>query len=203
MDVLKKPLLVAASAGLFAGVVSAVMFGPMRGPAPDAPPAATGKALIGGPFSLVDQTGKRVTEKDFAGRPMLVYFGYTSCPDVCPSGLQVISAALDRLGPKAANLAPLFITLDPERDTAEVLGPYLKSFHPRLVGLTGSGEEVAAAAKAYRVYFSKEADEKNPASYTIDHSSYMYLMDGSGAYVAHFPHTVGVDELAAALAKAL
>jgi protein SCO1/2 len=172
--------------------------------APPGPASETlGKALIGGPFSLIDHTGKRVTEKDFAGRLTLVYFGFTNCPDVCPSGLQVISAALDKLGPKADKITPIFITLDPLRDTPEQLRDYLKSFHPRLVGLTGSVEEVAAVTKAYRVYFQKVADEKLPGSYSIDHSAYMYLMDGSGEFLTHFPQTVTVDKLASALAKVL
>jgi protein SCO1/2 len=201
---MKKPLLVAVAIGLLTGAVSALVLiaDPQWGAAPGGTANSTGKALIGGPFSLVDQTGKRVTEKDYLGKPMLVYFGYTSCPDVCPAGLQVIAAALDKLGAKADQITPLFITLDPERDTPEVLGQYVKSFHARLVGLSGSAEDVAAVAKAYRVYFKKVADDAHPGRYTLDHSSYMYLMDASGAFAKPFPHTVGVDQLAEELAKA-
>ena len=202
---MKRPLLIAMGVGLLMGVVPALVLvvAPQLGHQPGARQQTTGKALIGGPFSLVDPSGKRVTEKDFAGRPMLVYFGFTNCPDVCPSGLLVISAALDKLGEKSANLTPVFISLDPERDTPEVMGQYVKSFHPRIVGLTGSLDEVTAAAKAYRIYFTKVADEKSPGSYSVDHSSYMYLMDGSGAFLKHFPHTVDVDQLADELATAL
>lgn len=200
----KKPLMLAATAGLIAGVVSAlVLIAVPHGRVQIGDePQSTGKALVGGPFSLVDHTGKRVTEKEFTGKPMLVYFGFTHCPDICPSGLQVISAALDKLGPDAGKITPVFMTLDAERDTPEVLASYLKSFHPRIVGLTGTPDEVAAAAKAYRVYVKKVADEKFPGGYSLDHSSFMYLMDAKGEYVRHFPHTVGVDDLAAALKKA-
>ncbi len=164
--------------------------------------ASSGKALIGGPFKLTDASGKRVTEKDFAGKKMLVFFGFTSCPDVCPGGLQVISGALDKLGSKADKLAPVFITLDAERDTPAKVGEYVKSFSPKLVGLSGTPDEVGAAAKAYRVYF-KKVPGSDPANYNIDHSSIIYLMDESGQYIGHYPYPVTVDELAAKLAAAL
>lgn len=134
---------------------------------------------------------------------MLVYFGFTFCPDVCPSGLQVIAAALQKLGPKADRIVPLFITVDAERDTPEQMAEYVKSFDPRLIGLTGSQAEVDAAAKAYRVYHKKVKDEKSTAGYTIDHTALMYLMGPDGAYVTHFSHTTSVDTLAERLAKIL
>lgn len=198
----RKTLLLALLVGLAAGVTSAVLLVSL----PDESGSkieTTGKALIGGPFSLVDGTGKRVTDKDFAGRPMLVYFGFTHCPDVCPAGLQVIAAALDRLGDKAKGLAPLFITVDPERDTPEVIGKYVKSFHPAIIGLSGSPEEVRAATKAYRVYAKKVPDESTPGEYNVDHSSFMYLMDANGAFVKHFPHSVDANALADELSKLL
>jgi protein SCO1 len=111
---------------------------------------------------------------------MLVFFGYTYCPDICPAGLQVISAALDQLGPDAEKITPVFITIDPARDTAEKMAAYVKSFHPRLVGLTGPAADVAAAIKAYRVYAKKVPDDRDPASYTMDHSSVAYLMTPTG-----------------------
>jgi protein SCO1/2 len=164
---------------------------------------SAGKALVGGPFSLIDHNGRRVTDKDFRGRYMLVYFGFTYCPDVCPSGLQVIAAALQKLGNKADRITPIFITVDPERDTPAQLSEYVKSFDPRLVGLTGTPPEVDAAAKAYRVYYKKVQDEKSTAGYTFDHTSIIYLMDPQGTYVTHFSHTTGVDTLAERLAKVL
>ncbi len=162
---------------------------------------STGKALVGGPFTLVDHTGKTVTDKDFRGRYMLVYFGFTNCPDVCPSGLQVISAALDKAGAKADQVTPILITVDPERDTPEQLASYVSSFHPRLVGLTGSPEQVAAALKAYRVYAKKVEDPKSTAGFTFDHTSIIYLMDRDGDYLANFTHATSVDRIAERLAK--
>ncbi len=163
----------------------------------------TGKALIGGPFSLTDHTGKRVTEKDFLGHPLLIFFGFTNCPDICPSGLQVMSAALDKLGEKGAKITPIFITLDAQRDTPEKLAGYVKSFHPRLVGLTGSETELAAAAKAYRVYAQKVSDDATPGSYTYDHAAIIYLMSPDGTFVTHIPHTTNVEQVVSILNKSL
>jgi len=165
--------------------------------------ASFGRALVGGPFSLIDHTGKRVTDKDFRGRYMLVMFGFTYCPDICPSGLQVVAAALDKLGPKAEKITPVFITVDPERDTPQQMAYYVASFHPRLIGLTGTLAEVDAAAKAYRVYYKKVRDESSSAPYTIDHSALIYLMGPDGSYVAHFSHTTGVEAMVARLDKLL
>jgi cytochrome oxidase Cu insertion factor (SCO1/SenC/PrrC family) len=164
---------------------------------------SVGQALVGGPFSLIDQNGKRVTDKDFRGRYMLVMFGFTYCPDVCPSGLQVMSAALDQLGAKADKVVPILISVDTERDTPAQLAQYIKSFHPRLVGLTGTAEEVAAAAKAYRVYYKKVEDPKSTAGFTYDHSALIYLMGPDGKYLAHFSHATGPDAMVARLRELL
>lgn len=166
-------------------------------------PVVTGKALVGGPFTLTDQAGKRVSEKDFLGRYMLVFFGFTNCPDICPSGLQVMTAALDQLGTRADAVTPVFISFDSERDTPEKLASYAKSFHPRLVALTGSETEVAAAAKAYRVFFQKIDDDKNPQRYTYDHSSIFYLMDKDGALLSPIPYTTDVAQLAEAIGNVI
>ena len=172
---------------------------------PGLPSTATtsGMPAVGGAFQLTDQTGKRVTEKAFLGRYMLVFFGYTHCPDICPSGLQVMSAALDKLGAAAENVTPVFITVDPERDTPALLADYTKSFHPRLVALTGSREDIAAAAKVYRVYFQKVADANAPESYTYDHSSFFYLMGKDGKFISAIPHTTDIDDFAKKLSEAL
>jgi len=164
---------------------------------------SVGQALVGGPFSLTDQTGKRVTDKDFRGRYLLVFFGFTNCPDVCPSALQVMAAALDKLGPKGQKITPLFISVDPERDTPAQLATYVKSFHPRLVGLSGTPAEIEAVTKAYRVYVKKVADPKSSAGYTFDHSAIIYLMGPDGAYLAHFTHASNADTMAERLAKLL
>ena len=177
--------------------------GQNAGPARSGPVTVSGKALIGGPFNLVDHTGQHVTDKNFQGRYLLVFFGYTFCPDVCPSGLTVISAALDKLGKDGDQITPVLITIDPARDTPEKLAAYVKSFHPRLMGLTGSAEEIAAVVKAYRVYAKKVPDERSPADYTMDHSSIVYLMGPGGGLVAFSPETTKADVLADQLRKGL
>ncbi len=165
--------------------------------------SGTGTALVGGPFALTDQTGKHVTEKDYLGKYTLVFFGYTYCPDVCPTELQVISAALDKMGAKADIIQPIFVTIDPERDTPDVIRQYVANFPPRLVGLTGSPQEIAAAAKAYRVYFSKVENKASPGDYLMDHSSIVYLMDKQGRFLKHFTYTTDAVELAQALETAI
>jgi len=166
-------------------------------------PVTSGKALVGGPFTLTNDTGKRVTDKDYRGRYMLVFFGYTSCPDICPAGLQLISAAIENLGPKADRITPIFISVDPARDTPKKLGEYVKNFSPRLVGLTGTPEEVAATAKAYKVYYKKVPNKDSPGDYAMDHTSIIYLMGPNGEFVTHFTPTTTVEELTAKLDKLL
>jgi len=158
----------------------------------------TGKALIGGPFSLIDQTGKRVTDEDFKGRYLLVYFGYTFCPDLCPTGLQSIARVLDQLGTDAAKVAPLFITIDPTRDTAEKLKAYVAAFHPQIEGLTGTDQQVAEAAAAYQVYYTK-GEAVDDHDYMMDHSSLIYLMGSDGKFITTFPEDVD----AATIVKAI
>ncbi len=192
----RKALLLAVLIGLAAGILTAVVIAIIPQGSTSPTVQSTGRAAIGGPFSLVDGSGKTVTEKDFAGKPMLVFFGFTHCPDVCPAGLQVLAAALDRLGDKAQGVTPVFITVDPERDTPELVGKYVKSFHPNIVGLSGTPEQVAETVKAYRVYARKQPTEGSAADYSIDHSSFFYLMDANGAYVKHFPHSVDATRLA-------
>jgi protein SCO1/2 len=163
----------------------------------------SGKALIGGPFALVDQTGKTVTDQDFRGRYMLAFFGFTHCPDICPAELQVMSAALDALGPKADSVVPIFITLDPERDTQAAMGAYVKNFGPRFVGLTGSSEQIAAAAKAYRVAYSKFQQDKTSRDYSIDHSALVYLMGKDGEYITHFAYGTPASQMTETLRRYL
>ena len=163
----------------------------------------SGKALVGGAFTLTDNTGKRVTDQDYRGRYTLVFFGYTSCPDICPAGLQLMAGALDKLGAKAERITPIFISVDPQRDTPEKLAAYLKNFDPRLVGLTGTPDEIAAVAKAYKVYYAKVPSKERPDDYTMDHTSIIYVMDPKGEFVTHFTPSTSVDEMAAKLNKIL
>ena len=163
----------------------------------------SGKALVGGPFKLIDQSGKDVTDRDFRGRHMLVFFGFTHCPDICPAELQVMSAALDQLGDEAHKVVPVFITLDPERDTQAAIADYVKHFGSNFVGLTGSPEAVAAAAKAYRVAYAKVEMQGAADGYTVDHSALVYLMDTDGEYVTHFVYGTSADKMAKTLARYL
>jgi protein SCO1/2 len=180
------------------GVVAAISMRPHPGAI-----QMTGQASIGGPFTLVDQTGKTVTDQDFRGKFMLVFFGYTFCPDVCPTELNTIGAAMDKLGPLAEKVTPIFITVDPQRDTADKLKSYVADFHPRLVGLTGTEEQVAAAARAYRVYYKKVGAEKAKEDYLLDHSSYIYLMGPDGVFATHFQFGIAPDKMADEIRKRL
>ncbi len=146
-------------------------------------PVASASA-VGGPFRLTDHNGRIVTDHDFRGHPFLVFFGFTHCPDVCPTALFEVSEVLGKLGPDAARASALFITVDPERDTPEQMKDYLSSFDPRLVGLTGDPAAIAAVAKAYRVYVKKVPLEGS--DYTMDHTALVYLMDKDGRFVAPF-----------------
>ncbi len=185
--------------GALSGAALLVLSHPSQGPAVQ----TSGKALIGGPFTLVDQTGKTVTDQDFRGRYMLVFFGFTHCPDICPAELQVMSAALDELGPKADEVVPVFITLDPERDTQAAMGAYVKNFGSRFVGLTGSPEQIAAAAKAYRVAYSKFQEDKASSDYSIDHSALVYFMGKDGEYITHFAYGTPASKMTETLRRYL
>ena len=175
-------IMAGVAVALAIGLSVGLLFGERSG-------AGSGKAAIGGPFELVDHTGQTVTEADFEGQYTLVYFGFTFCPDVCPTELQAMSVALDLLGDDAEAITPIFITVDPERDTVELMATYREHFHPRLQALTGSSEQIAAAARTYRVYYAKVEDESS-TEYLMDHSAYVYLMDKNGEYLKHFaPNT--------------
>ncbi len=139
---------------------------------------------VGGAFTLENSNGQTVTDRTFRGKYMLVYFGYTYCPDVCPTTLNAVADALDRLGKKADELAPIFITVDPKRDTPSVMKEYTAAFTPRLIGLTGSDAEIAAVAKEYHVYYAENRTGPGPNDYSMDHSSILYLMGPDGRFIA-------------------
>lgn len=165
-----------------------------------APPVA----LVGGAFSLVDHNAKPVTEADFLGRHMLVFFGYTYCPDVCPTAMQSIGVSLDLLKKDAAKVHPLFISIDPERDTAEVLKSFLENFHPSITGLTGGPEQVKAVAKAYRVYYAKVKEEgAADDEYLMNHTAGIYLMGPDGKFITMFSHNATPEDMAAKIKKYL
>ena len=150
---------------------------------PWAIPAAQSSLAIGGPFSLTAHDGRRVTDQTFRGKWLLVYFGYTHCPDVCPTTLADIAELLDQLGPLAEKVQPLFVTIDPERDSAKAVGEFVSVFDRRIVGLTGTSTEIAAVAKQYRVYYKKLPAEEGSDNYLMEHSSFIYVMGPDGKYV--------------------
>jgi protein SCO1/2 len=161
--------------------------------------AASSSPSIGGPFTLVATDGKTVTDQSYRGKWLFIYFGYTFCPDACPTALNNISVALEKLGSEADKIQPLFITVDPKRDTVEVMTDYLKSFDPRIVGLTGSQAQTDAAAKAYRIYVAPQNNGGD--DYTVDHSAYLYFMDPQGKFVNVVPGDVPGDQMAEKLRK--
>ncbi len=158
--------------------------------------ANEGRVPIGGPFTLVDSAGNSVTEKDLLGRYAMIYFGYTYCPDICPTALASAVRGLDLLASvdqtAAQMVVPVFISIDSERDTPDTIGRYVAAFHPRLRGFTGSPEQVAEAAKSYRVFYQKVQPEDS-SDYLMDHASNIFLMGPTGEYVTHFAHNSTPD----------
>ncbi len=153
-----------------------------------------GRGKIGGPFALIDQNGKQRTDTDFRGKFLLVFFGYATCPDICPTELMQIGLAIDKLGAAGGEVQPLFISVDPERDTPDVLAPYVAQFHPRLIGLTGTAEQIRAVADAYKAYYAKYTPPDG-AVYLIDHTGFVYLMGRSGEYLGFFPPGTPADRM--------
>ncbi|HVZ07300.1 SCO family protein [Rhodopila sp.] len=160
-----------------------------------------GAGGIGGPFQLVNGDGKPVTDQDFRGKYMLVYFGYTYCPDVCPTTLNAVADAMDKLGSAAAKVRPVFITVDPKRDTPAVIKQYAAAFTPSLIGLTGTPEEIAKVAKEYRVYYAEHRTGPGPDDYTMDHSSILYLVGPDGRFIAPIAADKSGEEIATSLKK--
>ncbi|XBQ17498.1 MAG: SCO family protein [Oceanicaulis sp.] len=192
--------LLAAAAGV--AILTVARGAGEASPARSGPVRVSGEAQIGGPFTLVNQDGETVTEEDFKGKAMLIYFGFTYCPDVCPFSLQIMGAALDQLSEaERARIQPILISVDPERDTPESLEDYVSSpsFPEGLIGLTGTPEQVRQAARAYRVHYAKVENESF-TEYTVDHSSIIYLMDENGEFADVFPTSAtNPDELAGRL----
>ena len=186
-------------AGFLAGVASIVLVIVLvsgRDPVP-----SIGASAIGGPFKLIDQEGRTVTDQDLRGRPFLVFFGFTHCPDVCPTALFEISEVLGKLGPDAQKVSALFVTIDPERDSPAQMKDYLSSFDPHLLGLTGDPAAIAAVAKEYRVYVKKVPLDNG--NYTMDHTALVYLMDKDGRFVAPFNLKRSTEDAAADLRRYL
>jgi protein SCO1/2 len=190
----RRAFLLACAGAIAAGALCVLGFEALRGRSPSS--GVPGSAAIGGPFTLVDTQGKVFTDRDLLGRPSVVYFGFTYCPEVCPTTLAALSAWMRALGPDADKLNVVFVTVDPERDTPRQMGLYLSSFDHRIRGLTGAPAQVAQAAKAYLVYYQKVP--LDGGSYTMDHSTGVYLMDRQG----HLQDLIAYQEPSAqALAK--
>lgn len=157
-------------------------------------------AAIGGPFTLTDQHGKTVKDSDFRGKVMLVFFGFTHCPDICPVSVSTLSNVMTALGDKATNVAPIFITVDPKRDTQAAMKAYLANFDPRMVALTGEAKAIKQAADAYKVYFAADdAAKQKGGDYMVNHSGIIYMMGKDGSYVRHFSYDAAQDEIVAAI----
>ncbi len=161
-----------------------------------------GKVPIGGPFTLTDQHGKTRSLADFRGRPVLLYFGYTFCPDVCPTDLLAIGELIRSLGPRGDELQPVFITLDPARDKPEIIGAYTTSFHPRFVALHGSEEEIRRIATAYKIFYEK-VTPPGSGTYLLDHAAFVFLLDREGRYVGLFPPGTPPQRMAAMVEEQL
>jgi protein SCO1/2 len=162
----------------------------------------SGKAAVGGPFTLTDASGRRVALRDFRGRMVLLYFGFTTCPDVCPTDLMAIGKAIRDLGEEGRHFQPIFVTLDPERDRRDAIGAYVAGFHPRFVALTGSEAEVRRVASAYKVFYEK-VPLAGASGYTIDHTAFTFLIDRRGRYVGVYPPGTPHDRLASMLREEL
>ncbi|KAH9616038.1 hypothetical protein KSS87_022145 [Heliosperma pusillum] len=161
---------------------------------------SVGQAAIGGPFNLINHEGKTVTDKDFLGKWTVMYFGFTHCPDICPDELLKLAAAVDKIKEKSGiEIVPVFISVDPERDTVEQVGDYVKEFHPKLIGLTGDPEEIRKVARAYRVYYMKTTEEDS--DYLVDHSIVMYLMSPEMDFVKFYGKNNNIDELTNGIIK--
>ena len=184
--------------GILLGVVGWLLW-----PTPTAPQRSAaelmyvimwGKEPIGGPFELIDHNGQRRTDADFRDKLLLIYFGFTACSDVCPTDLQAIASAVDKLGPTGEAVQPLFITINPELDTPEQLKSYVALFHPRMIGLTGDRRQIHEVTRAYKVYFARTtpAVRSDPS---VDHTSVVYLVDTDGRYVGFFPPGTPADRM--------
>jgi cytochrome oxidase Cu insertion factor (SCO1/SenC/PrrC family) len=190
-------------------IAGGFMFGAGLAAAADEQPSAAqmmddlmyGHGSIGGPFTLTDSAGKQRSDSEFRGKLMIVYFGYTYCPDVCPADLMAITQALDALGPAADGVQPIFITVDPERDT-KVLKDYVGAFHPSLIGLTGSPDDIRKVANAFKAFYVKVPDERG-GDYSIDHAGVIYLMGRDGEYLGFTPPQTSAQRLTEILRKYL
>ena len=194
-------LIIFASALLAVGVFTAAVAFRVVSPMPKV--ITSGTAAIGGPFTLVATNGEDVSDETYRGKWLLIFFGYMSCPDACPTALNNISVALEKLGSGAAKLQPLFVTVDPRRDTRELMRDYLQSFDSRIIGLTGTQDQIDRVVKEYRVYVAQQKSEADDNEYLVSHSAYIYLMDPNGQFVNVIQGSEASEDIAAWLRKEL
>jgi protein SCO1/2 len=199
---MKRKFIILIAAVLSMGTASALAVAwQLFGGVPASQVTTSGSAAIGGPFTLVSTNGETVTNRTYRGKWLLTFFGYTFCPDACPTALNNISVALEKLGPDANKLQPLFITVDPRRDTREVMSEYLKSFDSRIIGLTGSQDQIDQVSKEYRVYVAPQKPESDGDYYLVSHSAYIYLMNPDGKFVNVIAGSEAGEEIATWLRK--
>jgi cytochrome oxidase Cu insertion factor (SCO1/SenC/PrrC family) len=191
--------LIFASIMILLAVAAAVLSLTLRG----GEPKGSGTALIGGPFTMLNQKGETVTDQTYIGKYTLVFFGFTFCKDVCPAELQVMTAAFAQMGADADKITPIFVSVDPDRDLPDVMASYVSNFDKRLQGLTGSPEQVAIMAKAYHVFYKKVPNPDDPKDYEMDHSSILYMMGPDGKFLKHFTYSTDAKALAEDLEKVL
>jgi len=198
MTAIRRLLLVASAAAIIlAGGMLAMVLVERQNIHPVTMANSAASAALGGPFTLIRSDGKTVTDQSYRGKLLLIYFGYTYCPDICPTTLNNIAQALIQLGPRAKAVTPVFITIDPKRDTPQAIGQYVKAFDPRIVGLTGSDKQIAAVAKEYRVYYKPTPAQGG--DYLVDHSSFVYLVNRNGKFAKVLPGSMSGIEMADAI----
>jgi protein SCO1/2 len=197
-----RPLLILMVAMMAVVAVAVVIMWQIVASGPRDPGYAASAPSIGGPFTLTDQSGATVTDKSYDGSYRLIYFGYTFCPDACPTELQVMAQAVEAMGPAGAKVQPIFITIDPARDSAKQLAGYVPLFDKRLVGLTGTPEQIATVAREYKVYYAKADQPGGDAKgYGMNHSSFVYLMDPAGKFLTVFSSDMDSDKMAAEIKR--
>ncbi len=203
-SLMNKHRMIILVAAVFAGLLLAFLLAFVQKSQVGAPKAdgltAVTSDAFGGPFTLTDHTGKTVTEKDYAGTYRLIYFGFTYCPAICPTELAKITSAMNMLEDKGAGIQPLFITVDPERDTVEAMKNYVSLFHPSLTGLTGTAEQIKGVAKAYKIYYAKVQDE-SMSDYTMDHSSFIYFIGPDDRLLRIFRMEDSAEEMADVISR--
>jgi protein SCO1/2 len=195
VNFLRRNIFFIMAAAVLAPVIAGAILLKMMTYGPDSSDTHRVTQVVGGSFTLVATTGQTVTPATWSGKLLLITFGYRFCPDICPTNLGTVASTLDRLGPDSARIQPLFITIDPERDTVEKLREYVALFDPRLIGLTGTPVQIADTARTFRVYYRK-VEGATPETYGMDHTAFFFVADDHGAVIKVFSHDISAEKLA-------